>query len=315
MAGTVIRVKRKRKSDPVEKLVVSSKRRRPGDDLGDDPDHDDDGRRQRRTTVFHRVGTVTASEQPLSRRIREALQHGVVSPGQLKLHQPRPRDLARRDADLRRHDDRYQLLVSHRGIPLDDVAKATPDDAAARDAEAATQQEAERILCLYDVVRDGMRDDDVAVTTRGKQEAIACNGVEMSREPVAAATPDYVYDLYCTGSGDAPDNDDDDDDISIEAFDENYVQQYPECEASADDDDDDDSNDENNWRNDYPDSDPDGGSRDEDEEDEALQLYGDYAAAASSDAVPVEDFARFTMQQEESDDDDDDETPGWAVCI
>lgn len=97
------------------------------------------------------------------------------------------------------------------------------------------------------------------------QSSISCNGVAMveTKTPTKELTitnedenPHFVYDYYYVNKKQldfrALENI-----LAIEACSDTLLESYRDDETGNYDDDDDDSNDEANWRNDYPDSDPD----------------------------------------------------------
>ncbi|XP_033113116.1 probable RNA polymerase II nuclear localization protein SLC7A6OS [Anneissia japonica] len=135
------------------------------------------------------------------------------------------------------------------------------------------EDEARRLFNIYEVVQENL--DDILSNKPAKlaslddedddDDVVMCNNVRMLREKLTISdgdthrrdTDEYVYDLYYAESSDF--------DFASEhvvlGLDPYNLSQPVVTEEEEDagygQDDDEDSNDENNWKNDYPDEDPD----------------------------------------------------------
>lgn len=316
MAATVIRVKRMREEEPVEKLLISSKRRKESKEATCNQEDEENQKH-----LFHRIGTVSGSELPLSKRIREALQLSVIPPSQIKMHQSHLRDKLKHNSNLHRDESRYNVLCKHRGIQIEHITKsnleitskacnASGDESRSKDR--APIKETEQLLQIYDVMKDDANDK---TNTEGasdskkenQQTVLICSDHEVLTK--CHESSPFVFDIYCTSGTDIAS---DDDDISITAFDEDYMSEN-QTGLEEYDTEDSDSNAEDNWRNDYPDTDPDADSdnKNSDTEGDDTDYINNYGVDYDKHNN-VEAFSRFCLDE---DDDSDTECPGWSVCI
>lgn len=120
------------------------------------------------------------------------------------------------------------------------------------------------VIQVYDVEQDSAAargsDNQPLSQSSGTGSGITLNGESLvSHRVPEAAESNYVYDLYYINSnGQQYDFRDLENILSIEALHDELVYENDRQEECNDVyDDDDDSNDEDNWRNDYPDEDPD----------------------------------------------------------
>ncbi|XP_038067975.1 probable RNA polymerase II nuclear localization protein SLC7A6OS [Patiria miniata] len=218
---------------------------------------------------------------------------------------------------------RFQVLSSFRGIDLNELDTASQNPApkkaapvkrtpsklklwnrmrkSSQTSETPAEDEAKKLFCLYDVTQE-----DGVATTNGQSQAkckspdkksppanpdvILCNSVQMVREKLViddkTKETDYVYDLYYIEEGPVDLNGA----LSMgeaeqELIMEYFVSQEEELEETYEDDSD--SNDEGNWRNDYPEDEPD--KRHPDLFDELIDDYC-YGEGQSSD----EDFGQYS---------------------
>ncbi|KAG7268549.1 hypothetical protein CRUP_036306 [Coryphaenoides rupestris] len=291
-ASTILRVKRKRGTEPADALLLACKRvRRPERDGGSQPgpagDHtavpgpgggDDGGAEVEEVvdnSVFKLVATVATQDAPVQAQVREALARPRVA------HALRPStgSSQRVVGDLRsakwstRREERYRILSSHRSAGLA-PPRAPPRPTDPRDDD--------------DTADDNTTAADAAVEGQGQQEkgwglgkvqtlsadpeVILCNNMKMLRERLSVSgerpgaehrehEDDYVYDLYCQETA-APGWIQDI--LSVRAYaDEGEL--VPDLVVHEEEvyEDEDDENEEGNWRNDYPDSDDGDSDREE----------------------------------------------------
>ncbi|XP_028811791.1 putative RNA polymerase II nuclear localization protein SLC7A6OS [Denticeps clupeoides] len=265
---TILRVKRKRGTDPADALLLACKRIRPEASTPPAGDTVPEPEAEIENSVFKLVATVASQDTPVQTQVREALSRPRVA------HALRPSvgSSQRVIGDLRsakwstRREERYRILSSHRtGLPAGPPVSSLP--AAGDGGQEAGQEEQSPGPTLGDVqVFDIVQvEDDDGKTAKKKSadtETILCNSVKMIREKLAVSDDgqgmehrekedDYVYDLYYQETA-APGC----------ILDILYVRPYqdegelvPEVVAWEEEvyEDDDDENEEGNWRNDYPD--------------------------------------------------------------
>ncbi|XP_064611443.1 probable RNA polymerase II nuclear localization protein SLC7A6OS [Liolophura sinensis] len=188
-----------------------------------------------------------------------------------------------------------------------------------------TELKSERVFCLYDVENVRSENGDISVQPAlptSDLGEVTCNDMPMIRERVqttrepenamaASHGADFVYDLYYTNR---------------EGFDFQALERILRIEACGEGDlqaelvddvdeevyeDDDDSNDEGNWRNDYPDEDPDFY---ENEEDDFLNDDGlNQDHMLMENGYSLEDYMASRCNLEDAEDlssDDDEEEDG-----
>ncbi|KAK1798550.1 hypothetical protein P4O66_006654 [Electrophorus voltai] len=269
--ATILRVKRKRGTDPADALLLACKRIRPEAGAAPpdtDPVTEPQGARVE-NSVFKLVATVASQDTPVQPHVREVLSRPRLS------HALRPSQGSsqRVIGDLRsakwttRREERYRILSSHRaGLPDE---SATPRERRGQESDA--QEEAEPRLSLgevqvFDIVQeedeDGEDERAPRKTMKPDPETVLCNSVKMIRERLTVSMDgvgaehrekedDYVYDLYyqeTTTPGWIQDI------LSVRPYTEEG-ELVPEEVAWEEEvyEDEDDENDEHNWRNDYPD--------------------------------------------------------------
>ncbi|XP_070574961.1 probable RNA polymerase II nuclear localization protein SLC7A6OS [Ptychodera flava] len=306
--AAVIRVKRKRTADPADTLVLSCKRPKQKNQT-DSGEGAEDGDID---NLFRFAGTVSTRDAPVE-KIQSAIKTArenvkkIGHKSQLKHINSKSREL-KKSASLA---SRYKVVSSHRDLESakEDTAKSDEknchhtgarestvrnDDetdvgsslenkesrlqdstkAAANAGKDVTENEMDRLCCLYDVVQEDAGTEKENVTKRASpdrrkvadQDVLMCNNVQMIREKLTiedetkpqVIEPEYVYDLYYADPAtvDLPALKDI---VSIMGYNQDefvYDGNGEDREYVYGGDDDDDSNDEDNWRNDYPDEDP-----------------------------------------------------------
>lgn len=267
----LLRVKRRRSEDPCEALVISCQPKRPRDSKtaqaagGDYEGADFSGHAPPLPSiskVFHFAGTLTnpSDHATALKEIKKSVS-GSHPRAQFKSASAKPDSWKKFQENQRKKhqenisEERYKAVLKKRD--LDSKALAQTEDLDIFDVIKATEKHLDEL--------DEEFDDGIS----GK-EIITCNNVPMTREqiPTTGKTwEDWVYDLYT-----AEDNKENSLDLS---FLDSYldVQPYSSGELDALENygivepasmlergflgiEDEDSNDEDNWRNDYPDSDP-----------------------------------------------------------
>jgi len=226
--------------------------------------------------VFHLAGTVvsaSASDRDQAKLIEEIRVKG--KPSKRPIIAPRKSD-SKRSVDrssskssVNNNDDAFDRGGAKNGAPFKAVLR-NPEKDEIRDSK---MDDAENVLRVFDVVKTEVRavdELDAEYRVGGSGDVIACNDIPMERETVAGGggAEDYVYDLYySTNEG------------SEAKLDLSFLDTYLDVKPYRNEDldalenygivepasmlqrgflgvEDEDSNDEDNWRNDYPDSDP-----------------------------------------------------------
>ncbi|XP_076012261.1 putative RNA polymerase II nuclear localization protein SLC7A6OS [Genypterus blacodes] len=280
---TILRVKRKRGTDPADALLLACKRIRPEtsqNPLETVPEPDE---AEVENTVFKLVATVATQDAPVQMQDRPAAPRPRVA------HALRPTSasLQRVIGDLRctklstRREDRYRIISSHR---TEQPAVAQQEDTQVDAPEVAEEADKEQEKCLghrevqvVDLLHEEEEGADKASGKSTGPGVILCNNLKMMREHLSVSgaglgaehrepEDDYVYDLYYQ-----------------ETVTPGWIQDILSVRAYADEgelvpdlviheeevyEDEDDENEERNWRNDYPDE--------ESEGSEAEERYGGY---------------------------------------
>ncbi|TFJ99527.1 Histone H2B.3 [Platysternon megacephalum] len=280
--AAVLRVKRKRGgSEPAEALVIACKRQRtePGPAAPRDPVE---------KNLFKLVATVSSQNEPVQKYVQEAITRDkaaeILRPS-LGSTQRIIQDL-RSSKQVKRQENRYRIITSHRPNCAERETIALDTDGADTNEGAKLDPEAKKDTSqqgstatygsssyfgefqLFDVVQEEEVERDPNITAADTQktddpDVILCNAVEMIRERLTVSEndkglehhgkeDDYVYDIYYM-------------ETSTPGWIQNILSVQPytqEYELVDDDhiseeiyDDEDDENNENNWRNDYPDED------------------------------------------------------------
>ncbi|XP_042653304.1 probable RNA polymerase II nuclear localization protein SLC7A6OS isoform X2 [Tyto alba] len=290
----VLRVQRKRGGpEPAESLLLACKRLRT----------EGGGDRPVERNLFKLVGTVSSQSEPVQKYVQEVITRDKAAQ---KL-QPSLGSTQRIIQELRsskqvkRKENRYRVIASHRPSCAETVAPATGrqapldgDRPGSEGTEDASQKASGAVdkssdCCgefqLFDIVQEEEVVGDSGVTAANPQktdpDVILCNAVEMIRERLNVSEDgkkhhekedEYVYDIYYM-------------ETSALGWIQNIlsVQPYSEEYELVDDDhvpgetyeDEDDENDENNWRNDYPDEDEFLPEEDDDGEKESEESFSD----------------------------------------
>ncbi|KAG7468610.1 hypothetical protein MATL_G00144920 [Megalops atlanticus] len=322
-SSTILRVKRKRGTDPADALLLACKRIRPeptAQPAGEPAPEPGDGEIE--NTVFKLVATVASQDAPVQTHVREALARPRVA------HALRPSagSSQRIMGDLRsakwtaRREERYRILSSQRaGLRLDSGGRERGEkrkEAQGNGQPDTREESAFHDVQVFDIVQEEEEEKTSIQSVTSDPETILCNSVKLIREKLSVSgdgvgsehrekEDDYVYDLYYQETvtpGWIQDI------LSVRP----YVQ---ECELVPDEDpgeeevyeDEDDENEEGNWRNDYPDEE--GSEEDEDWEERYLG-YGE-----AEQGFPRRTWERYQRdilrEYNEDDDDDDDEAGGF----
>ncbi|XP_068167801.1 probable RNA polymerase II nuclear localization protein SLC7A6OS [Antennarius striatus] len=270
--ATVLRVKRKRGSDPADALLLACKRIRPEAPGSPVPEPDVE------RSLFKLVATVDTQDAPVKTHVQEAL----TRPQLAHALRPSAASAQRIVGDLRsskwstRREERYRIVSGHRPGLLEPAEGLHPQTDTPDGGQQA-DEETDKCLSLgniqvVDLLHETEEDQKISAgEVASDPEVILCNNIQMLRErlnisgggPDEEQDADYVYDLYCQ-----------------ETAAQGWIQDILSVSAYADDgqlvpdlvvqeeevyDDEDDENDEANWRNDYPDE--------EGSESEAEQRY------------------------------------------
>ncbi|KAM9824873.1 probable RNA polymerase II nuclear localization protein SLC7A6OS isoform X2 [Syngnathus typhle] len=291
--ATILRVKRKRGTDPADALLLACKRIRPETNQAPGDTAPEPGEADVEKSVFKLVATVATQDAPVQTEVRQALARPRVA------HALRPsaNSSHRIFGDLRsaklgiRREERYRILSSHRtagGLALPTQRRQAGDGAAGVVEEEQEEGEdaRKRDKCLglgevqvVDLLHEDLPEQDKSLS-KSDPDVILCNNTKMLRERLCIRDQqqqqrrpydggegddeaDYVYDLYYQETvtpGWILDI------LSVRAYADD-TQLVPEEEAGEVEeyDDEDDENEEGNWRNDYPEDESDGDDSDREE--------------------------------------------------
>ncbi|KAF7642219.1 hypothetical protein LDENG_00261940 [Lucifuga dentata] len=281
---TVLRVKRKRGTDPADALLLACKRIRPETSQSTRETVPEPNEAEVENTVFKLVATVATQDAPVQMQVRQPLPRPRVA------HALRPTStsLQRVVGDLRstklstRREDRYRIVASHR-TGLSSLAEQHNTQMENPEDEGKTEKEQEKRWPLGDVqvvdlIHEEVKDEDKASEKSTDPDVILCNNTKMMRERLSVSEAglgeehrepedDYVYDLYYQ-----------------ETVTPGWIQDILSVRVYADEgelvpdlvvheeevyEDEDDENEEGNWRNDYPDE-------ESDEDSDGEERYGGY---------------------------------------
>ncbi|KAK2853453.1 hypothetical protein Q5P01_006114 [Channa striata] len=272
---TILRVKRKRGTDPADALLLACKRIRPEASQSSGETVPEPSEAEVENSVFKLVATVATQDAPVQTQVRQALARPRVA------HALRPSAASsqRITGDLRstkwstRREERYRLLSSHRaglGSPAEQQNSQTGL------SEGVEETGKEQAKCwgigeiqVVDLIHENLEEQDSSSAKSSDPEVILCNNTKMLRERLSVSgervgeehreqDDDYVYDLYYQ-----------------ETVTPGWIQDILSVRAYADEgelvpdlvvheeevyEDEDDENEEGNWRNDYPDEESDADS-------------------------------------------------------
>ncbi|XP_054626542.1 probable RNA polymerase II nuclear localization protein SLC7A6OS [Dunckerocampus dactyliophorus] len=287
--ATILRVKRKRGTDPADALLLACKRIRPAEtSQGPSEVAPEPGEAEVEKSVFKLVVTVATQDAPVQTQVRQAL----ARPRMAHALRPSANSSQRIFGDLRstkcgvRREERYRILSSHRaGLSLPAQRRNQQTGDGVEDGSGGEKRD----KCLgvgeiqvVDLVHEDLPDQGKALgkTQSSDPDVILCNNTKMLRErlSISADAPeaaeerpdqeeDYVYDLYyqeMVTPGWIQDI------LSVSAYaDEGEL--VPDLVTHEEEvyEDEDDGNEEGNWRNDYPDE-------ESDEDSDREERYGGY---------------------------------------
>lgn len=279
---TILRVKRKRGTDPADALLLACKRIRPESSQSSGETVPEPNEAEVENSVFKLVATVATQDAPVQTQVRQAL----ARPRAAHALRPSAASSQRIMGDLRstkwsaRREERYRILSSHRAGLARPAEQQQPSQTEAGEESRTEERCGLGEIQVVDLVHEDVEDPDKPVRKAlpSDPEVILCNSTKMLRERLHISgeklgaelqepEDDYVYDLYYQ-----------------ETVTPGWIQDILSVRAYADDgelvpdlvvheeevyDDEDDENEESNWRNDYPDEDS---GSDSDKE----ERYGDY---------------------------------------
>ncbi|XP_013419662.1 probable RNA polymerase II nuclear localization protein SLC7A6OS [Lingula anatina] len=269
--ATIVRVKRRRHDDPLDSLVLACKKpKRVSQPLGVDDDDDEEVK-----SIFSFAGTVQKKNEPVSRHVKEAIRKKKLEK-EYKQHSTDFLKSARRKQKDVIKNNRFKVTAGHRSMDLNNLDVA--DDQTSHGACKGTEVEqkdtglndtsfekwTQKCYQIYDLEEEEEEDasKEKQAEAISSQSAVACNGVPMIREKIPQSEPqdtDFVYDIYYSNCADF-DFRSLENLLTVEAYGEEYVyDDYREPMDREIYEDEDDSNEEDNWRNDYPDEDPEEG--------------------------------------------------------
>nr|XP_029497201.1 probable RNA polymerase II nuclear localization protein SLC7A6OS isoform X1 [Oncorhynchus nerka] len=306
---TILRVKRKRGTDPADALLLACKRIRPettSQTAGESVPEPDDTEVE--NSVFKLVATVASQDAPVQTHVREAL----TRPRMAHALRPSAGSSQRIAGDLRsakwstRREERYRILSSHRaGLPAEQPPSTQPEPT---EEEPGKNAWSLGEVQVFDIIQeDGDQDKASSKLLTPDPETILCNSMKMIREKLSVSgegvgvehreqEDDYVYDLYYQETVTAGWIQDI---LSVRPYsDEGEL--VPDLVVNEEEvyEDEDDENEEGNWRNDYPDEDGEDGSDRE-------ERYGGYWEEEHSYSRRSWDRYQSEVMQELDDDDGD----------
>ncbi|XP_003977409.1 probable RNA polymerase II nuclear localization protein SLC7A6OS [Takifugu rubripes] len=278
--ATILRVKRKRGTDPADALLLACKRIRPETSQSPGETVPEPSEAEVESSVFKLVATVATQDAPVETQVRQALARPRVA------HALRPSagSSHRIIGKLRnakwstRREERYKIISRSRTELLD---SPEPQETV---ADVLVEETVKRHKCpgqiqVVDLLHEDEEDQGVSPSKvlPSDTEAIMCNNTKMLRQRLNISgdglreqnwdqDSEYVYDLYyqeMATPGWIQDI------LSVRAYaDEGEL--VPDLVVHEEEvyDDEDDENDEANWRNDYPDE--------SDSEGDKEERYGAY---------------------------------------
>ncbi|KAJ7985813.1 hypothetical protein DPEC_G00344360 [Dallia pectoralis] len=316
-SATILRVKRKRGTDPADALLLACKRIRPentSQSAGETVPEPDEAEVE--NSVFKLVATVASQDAPVQTQVREAL----ARPRMAHALRPSSGSSQRIVGDLRsakwsaRREERYRILSSHRtGLPAERPDLELPDSTdrgGQGDEEPGKEAWNLGEVQVFDIIQeDGDQDQAPSKTLTPDPETILCNSMKMIREKLSVSgeglgiehreqEDDYVYDLYYQETVTAGWIQDI---LSVRPYsDEGEL--VPDLVVNEEEvyEDEDDENEEGNWRNDYPDGDSDDGS------DREVRYGGYWEEEHSYSRRSWDRYQSEVMQELDEDGDKDD---------
>ncbi|ELT89083.1 hypothetical protein CAPTEDRAFT_221578 [Capitella teleta] len=263
MAG-IVRLKRRRDEQPAENLLFSCKKRKTLEPLSCGIADVDDTFK----TLFKFAGTIDSKEDDLGSVVKKAISKEKLKQSYKQAHsqygayeEGRVNSRSRKSKKDASTSARFKVVSDRR------VGDWESLDASEEGAAAAAAAE-EKGLFLWDVEAEGTK----AMKASEEEEAdvVTCNGVALTKSKVKAE--EYVYDLYYFNK---PDFDFRlmENILAVEAFGGQMLVNPGSDDDSDHYDDEDDENDECNWRNDYPDEDPQHYACDELDDDLAYAMH------------------------------------------
>ncbi|XP_071344986.1 probable RNA polymerase II nuclear localization protein SLC7A6OS [Trachinotus anak] len=320
---TILRVKRKRGTDPADALLLACKRIRPETSQSSGESVPEPNEADVENSVFKLVATVATQDAPVQTQVRQAL----ARPRMAHALRPSAASSQRIVGDLRstkwstRREERYRILSSHRtGLSSPTEPQSPQTDASENAGETGKEQD--KSWCIgeiqvVDLIHEDPEEQSKTAKTSSDPEVILCNNTKMLREHLSISgermgeehreqDEDYVYDLYYQ-----------------ETVTPGWIQDILSVRAYADEgelvpdlvvheeevyEDEDDENEEGNWRNDYPDEESDADSDRE-------ERYGGYWEEEHSySRRSWERYQREVLHElgcrGEDDDNDDEEDDG-----
>ncbi|XP_044037838.1 probable RNA polymerase II nuclear localization protein SLC7A6OS [Siniperca chuatsi] len=319
---TILRVKRKRGTDPADALLLACKRIRPETSQSSGETVPEPNEAEVENSVFKLVATVTTQDAPVQTQVRQAL----ARPRMAHALRPSAASSQRITGDLRstkwstRREERYRILSSHRTGLSNPAEQQTPQIDASEGVEETGKEQGKcwglGEIQVVDLIHEDVEEQDKSSgkTLSSDPEVILCNNTKLLRERLSISgerlgdehreqDAAYVYDLYyqeTVAPGWIQDI------LSVRAYaDEGEL--VPDLVVHEEEvyEDDDDENEEGNWRNDYPDEESDADSDRE-------ERYGGYWEEEHS--YSRRSWQRYQSEvlgcrddaEEEEDDDDDD---------
>ncbi|XP_046860464.1 probable RNA polymerase II nuclear localization protein SLC7A6OS [Xenia sp. Carnegie-2017] len=301
-AKAVLRIKRKRSSDPADILLVSHAFKKKY--TNEDHLASTNSAVQR---IFRLAGTVSENtDKEILTKLASINSHKskVKENPKSELTVDSICEKLKDTKKLSRQTSRYKIVSKQRDVEENEEKACDEVDGSAL--------EMLRLYQLYDVVLDSTEHRDEEVYSDKEDidpNAILCNSVKMIREKLKITEGaksnldilegDYVYDVYCA---------DDNFGVLSEILDIVHLNENELVNELSDDetniyDDDDDSNDESNWRNDYPDEEEWSGSS-EDDNARYRNHYYDYGykdRTSSRDSSSDDYFDYYGMEKDEYD--------------
>ncbi|KAK7913189.1 hypothetical protein WMY93_013400 [Mugilogobius chulae] len=281
---TILRVKRKRGTDPADALLLACKRIRPETSQSPSETVPEPQEEEVESSVFKLVATVATQDAPVQTQVRQAL----ARPRMAHALRPSAASSQRIMGDLRsskwstRREERYRLISSHRTAvspPAEQQSSPTSTSPTVVDnTKEQGKSWAVGEIQVVDLLHEGAQDPDKSAKTLTDPEVILCNNTKMLRERLCVSgegvggehrehEDDYVYDLYYQETATPGWIQDI---LSVRAYaDEGEL--VPDLVVHEEEvyEDEDDENEEANWRNDYPDE-------DSDEDGDREERYGGY---------------------------------------
>lgn len=249
----IIRLKRPRKSDPFDALVLASKRRKKDSDASTSAENDCV------PTILKFAGNLKNQEEDISPHIFKARQRVDLK----SLDRLKAKDVmknVRSEAKRTSKENRFKVINFSR--------------------------KASNILLDHNYAESESESKDLKGTPYTIVDIVHDQQTSELSEPLTE-DDGYIYSLYYADSAGGAVNDEFMESvISIEAIDVKDFALYDYRGQDGEDvipDDEDDSNDENNWRNDYPDSDYDKEKENGDHSDESVEYMMEHLTLDGSE--------------------------------